>query len=359
MVHGDTVTILALGASGVGKSANGCSFLQKENAFESNSSPDSCTYETSAQSNVINGIKRCYIDTQGLSSSDGLDAKYIKQMVGFLKKWESGVNAIYIIINVQTPRFDQGVQKIIQMINKTFNDPNLWNQTGIIFTRCYQGYFDRKTAEDKYRPMVINFIKTLDGCQRINPQMPCFFVDSVNWKSDESTKMEYVRIFEFAHKFAAVSTSGFQPSRPEYKSKQEEKINRVLVYRNISGYGKDRTLTLTYEDQKRFKYIGWDNSVKYSKPETTKRWNEYIYSTVKQESKVETNENVQEFFRWESYGGRRFGICGPRSKRQVHDYYIITKTFTEYLRDVITDPEGKVSYSDWRYNREWNEQRRA
>ena len=119
------------------KSANGCSFLQKENAFESNSSPDSRTHETSAQSNVINGIKRCYIGTQGLSSSDGLDAKYIKQMVGFLKKLESGVNAIYIIINVQTPRFDQGVQKIIQMINKTFNDPNLWNQTGIIFTRCY------------------------------------------------------------------------------------------------------------------------------------------------------------------------------------------------------------------------------
>ena len=62
-----SVTSLVIGESGVGKSQFGCGYLQIDDAFETDSSPDSCTYKTSAQSNNINGITRYYIDTQGLA----------------------------------------------------------------------------------------------------------------------------------------------------------------------------------------------------------------------------------------------------------------------------------------------------
>ena len=66
--------------------------------FEANSKPQSCTYKTSAQSRTINGIRRNYIDTQGLEAHDGLDAEYIQQMVSFLKEWKKGINAFFLVI---------------------------------------------------------------------------------------------------------------------------------------------------------------------------------------------------------------------------------------------------------------------
>ena len=141
------VTVLVISETGCGKSANGNAFLQIDDAFETNSSPDSCTFVTSSKNNVVNGIKRHYIDTQGFGSSDGLDAGYIQQMVEFLKAWTLGVNAFFILLNIHSPRFNTDVQHMIRLINDFFNNPEFWNQTGIIFTKCFPGYFNRETAD--------------------------------------------------------------------------------------------------------------------------------------------------------------------------------------------------------------------
>lgn len=260
------VTTLAIGESGVGKSQFGCGFLQIDDAFETNSSPDSCTYKTSSQSNKINGITRHFIDTQGLASTDGLDASYIQQMIEFLLSWKLGVNAFFIIINIQNPKFDQGIQRLIQYINDFFNNPDFWNQTGIVFTRCYPNYFDRKVAETQYRQRVIDFIKTFPGCENLNPQMPCFFVDSVNWKKDDSTKFEIIRAFEFAHKNQPVPTQKLKVFRPEYKDKKEEKLEKVLIKSEMVGKGADKTRIYYYQDQIRYKITDWDNHITYTKP---------------------------------------------------------------------------------------------
>lgn len=86
---------------------------------------------------------------------------------------------------------------MIKFLNDFFNNPKIWLQTGIIFTRCYPNYFDKKIAETEYCQDIRNYIKNLTGCENLNPQIPCFFVDSVNWESDESTKKEYDRIFKY------------------------------------------------------------------------------------------------------------------------------------------------------------------
>ena len=132
------VTVLTIGGTGDGKSAFGNAFLGKKDSFEESSDPDSCTYVTSSQSAFINGVTRHYIDTQGLKSTDGMDASYIQQMVQFLKDWKLGINAFFIILNVQSPRFDQDVQRMLRLMNDFFNNPEFWNQTGIIFTKCFK-----------------------------------------------------------------------------------------------------------------------------------------------------------------------------------------------------------------------------
>ena len=79
------VTVLVISETGIGKSQLGNAFLQKD-LFEVSSRPDSCTFKTSAQSNVINGITRNFIDIQGLQSTDHKNAPYIQQMIQFLKE---------------------------------------------------------------------------------------------------------------------------------------------------------------------------------------------------------------------------------------------------------------------------------
>ncbi|KAK8843809.1 hypothetical protein M9Y10_024883 [Tritrichomonas musculus] len=348
------VTIMAIGKSGVGKSQNGCAFLQNPNAFETDSSPDSCTYKTSAQSNIINEIKRFYIDTQGLQSTDGLDAEYIKQMIDFLKQWENGINAFYIVINIQNPKFDDGVQKMLLLINDFFNDSNFWNQTGIIFTRCFPGYFDRTTAETKYRQLVIDFIKKNSNNHDLNPQMPCFFVDSVNWETDQSTKNEYIRIFEFAHKNQPVQTPNVKLTRPEYKLKEEEVLHNILVNTSYTGTGRHRTKILTYEDQKRFKITDWNNNITYTKPVAIKTWNETFCSKITEETKTETNENRTPISR--TYHKSSGGFFNSSSSTTTTTGSHVVKNHQEYKRNIITDPDGNISYEPWSLNRSWTEE---
>ena len=118
---------------------------------------------------------------------------------------------------------------MFQLINDFYDNPKLWNQTGIIFTRCYQGYFDRENAETRYRPKIINFIKKLPGCQNIEPELPCFFVDSPNWEHDESTRREYDRVLEYSLKFQPFLSNQFKYAMAEYKQKEEELLENVLV----------------------------------------------------------------------------------------------------------------------------------
>lgn len=357
-VQPHAVTVLAIGESGVGKSQNGCAFLEKDNAFETDSSPDSCTYRTSAQSNVVRGITRYYIDTQGLASSDGLDAEYIQQMVEFLKKWKLGVNAFFIVLNIQNPRFDRGIQQLLQLINDFFNNPDFWNQTGIIFTRCYPNYFNKEVAEKEYCPKVVEFIKTLPGCKDINPQMPCFFVDSANWKNDTETQFEYMRAFEYAHRHKPVPTQKLQVVRPDYKSKEDEKLNKVLVKSELVGQGKEKKRVFYYQDQIRSKITDWNGKISYTKPRVIRSWTAEKKTIVNEETKVEQNTRRDDITKRVKCGGRRYGICGPRSTKQVHDYYLVTTTFIESKREVITDPDGNVTMGEWQKSREWSEQKR-
>ena len=349
------VTVLVISETGIGKSQLGNAFLQKD-LFEVSSRPDSCTFKTSAHSNVIDGITRNFIDTQGLQSSDGKNAPYIQQMIQFLKEWKHGVNAFFILLNVTLPRFDERIQLLITIINDFFNNPDFWNHTGIIFTNCYKGRFDRNVKQNEYRQKVIDYIKKLQGCSRINPQMPCFFVDSPYWKEDVDTQRELIRIFEFAHKMNPVPTQQLNVVRPDFKSRELITENRVLVSSKLVGSGASQVRINNYEDRVYYKQTDWKNNVTYSAKEVKRAYNETKRSTVNVEKKVFVDgTHDTPIFRTEKYGGRRYGIAGPRRTRQVFDHTDRKTSYSERERDIITNPDGVVSYGEWRTIRSWND----
>ena len=96
-----------------------------------------------------------------------------------------------------------------------------------------------------------------------------------------------------------------------------------------------------------------------TKPEMTKEWTKKIPTKVEEEKKVEQNKNRVEKFRNEKYGGRRYIVAGPRAERQVHDYYLDITNFIEYKRQIITDPDGKVTFGEWKKTLEWQNQTRS
>lgn len=194
-----------------------------------------------------------------------------------LKEWKEGINAFFIVLNIQQPRFDSNIQRMIQLINDFFNNPKFWNQTGIIFTRCFADCFeesDREMAETQYKARVVDFIKKLPGCQNISPSMPCFFVDSKAWKEDKSTQDEYIKAFKFAVQFPPVPTNNFKIVNPDYMKEEEEMIPKVLVNYDVKAFNDKKVVTYYYEDKKRKKITGYNGEVVYKEPETIRSYSE-------------------------------------------------------------------------------------
>lgn len=365
------VTVMVIGETGCGKSEAGCAFLRKKGVFTIGSTPESETYETTSFTNEVDHINRTYIDTQGLESTDGRDAFYIQQMIEFLKNWQHGVNAFYLVLNIQNPRFSKSIQTMIEIINDFFNDPTFWNQTGIIFTRCYrignEKLFDENMAKTQYRQKVVDFIKTLQGCENLQPKMPCFFVNSPNYDSDDETKKEFQRIFEFAHGKHPVPTQNMKVTSPDYKEKKEELLNNVLVDTKYEGTGENKVKILYYENQRRYKITGRNKIVSYSKPETIKAWTKTIKTEVKEETKDEVDTYRKQVFRTVDKKGniiRQVGhvvslgiFSNGNSTHQEHDHDEVTTTHHQFVRKIITDPDGQVSFGEWIPVKQWSETR--
>lgn len=199
------VIALAIGGEFAGKSQTGCVFLQNKDALKLNDNNDETNHETIVQCNIIDGIKRYYIDTGAIYCLRYLIIESIFKIVGFLKEWKIGFNALFIVDNYQNDRFLFGLEKAISVINQLFNGQNLWNQTAVIKTRYFFERKDHEIRELKTREKIISTIqKSSETANEINPQIPFFYVE--NSEIDERTKNEYQKIFEFASKNEPIQT---------------------------------------------------------------------------------------------------------------------------------------------------------
>lgn len=264
------LTILSLGKIGSGKSENGNAMIMKKNAFMTNDLPFACTTKITSHSNTIKGIQINYIDTMGID--DNFSDNNIKKLFYFLRNWEFGINAVFIIVNIHEPRFDSEIQRILKMINRFINNPNFWNQFGILFTRCYKNHFNREIAENNYRINVIDFVMKLPNCQKINPLIPCFFVDSKKWETDKSTQLEYLKALQFVSQFSAFKTNNFKMINIHYECIEEVIEPNILVRLEKKETENKIILIYYYEDIKKTKFTGYNGDITYTEPITIKSY---------------------------------------------------------------------------------------
>jgi hypothetical protein len=134
---------------------------------------------------LVLGVLRTGIDTQGIDDTQGVDAEHVQQMVSFLKAWNHGVNAFAIVINVHADRFDQCTRNLIKLIHQFFNNSRFWDQTCIVFPKCFHGArINKEVKKNRNREEVLNLVRECQGGAAIRPQLPVFFVDSPNWATD-------------------------------------------------------------------------------------------------------------------------------------------------------------------------------
>ena len=357
------VTIVTIGQTGAGKSSFGNGYLQIP-AFETSSSPDSCTFVTSAKDNQVNNILRTYIDTQGIDDTQGLDDVHVTQMVEFLRSWDYGINAIGIVINGQSPRLDAGTQKLLKLIHVLFNNNNIWNSVFLVFTKWYEGIMTEEDKESKhlYVDKVRDIAKKCIGDSNANPQIPCFFVDAKNDinKFDNDTKDEFISINGFACGKNPIDSKDFQIPDVHYFKIIPEIEKNKLISEEISEDKMKRTRI--YADRERQKLISYDETESYSDWVNKETRTIIDEMDIREEFqyRVKISENRTEKFRPTTGSGFSINlvivtITKEASTKQVHDYYEVTTTYQDMKRKVITDFDKNVSYGDWEIIRTYNE----
>ena len=345
------ITILTFGGTGVGKSSFGNVYLNK-NSFETSSSPDSCTKITCSAENIVNGKLRTFIDSPGFDDPDGVDNEHIKQMIDFLRNWKNGINAFGIVINGQSPRLDQNVQKLLKMIHFSFgtNNVSFWNSVFIVFTKWYKGVMTEKNRQSMAREYTEKVREFANKCIGSNtrPQIPCFFVDSVNDlnKLDEDTQQNIIQINAFAYGLKPISTKDIKVPDPNYYKIIQEIRKDVLISEIIDE--KHLTRTRKYADQTRNKQVSYNDVTSYSNWQNTRTWIKVDKKTITKEIKtrIKVKETREDKF-IEKRGHRKYGLFGPRKKHYVYDYTEVTTTYEDRMRDVITDYDKRVHYGEW------------
>lgn len=283
------VAIMAIGETGAGKSQLGNAFLQMENSFPTNNNFINCA-KAYMKHNTIDGITRYFIDTQGVDSNDEFEKEYSQELISFLKNLEFGINAFFIVINAQNPRFNNEIQKKIKLLYDFYKEPKFLQQIGIIFTKCYPGHFEKEMLETKYREEVLNYINNFPANDSINPQLPSFFVDSIAWDTDMSTKYEFVKILDFAQKNTPLSA---------------KKIKKI------------------------------DEGIDGKEPK------------IIEEKKCEIFEQKKEIFKTIKGKYYAFGSSSRKKGFKVHDYYLITKKYSEFTRNNKVYKDGSIKYGEW------------
>jgi hypothetical protein len=156
------------------------------------------------------------------------------------------VNAFALVINGQSTRFDQGTQKLVKILDSFFNDSTFWNHVCIVFTKWFPGMSSSKkeTMRTKYRQTVLQLVHKLIDNEKKNPQLPVFFVNSPEWRTDADTQREIRKFHRFASNLNPLQTARVSCVNIHFWRVTMEKRNGILVDTRYEG----NTRIHLYED---------------------------------------------------------------------------------------------------------------
>ena len=340
-------TVIGIGETGNGKSAFLNAYLQK-NAFQSSNKPNSCTKITSAESNIINNKILKAIDTPGIKDTDNTDQENVKQLVEFLLNYEDGINAVAIVLNGQNDKFTKDTEKFIKIAHQMFNHPDFWEHLCIIFTKWYSEMTEeqKKTKQDEYKKKVIASINKYTD-SNINIDLPVFFVDSENYKTDKKTKTELNKFNNFVFSKNAMKTTQAEVPNVFYEKVIREERNNYRYKENlISEDGMKRTEY--FANQSRNKLIDYYGNISYTNWKNEKEWEIVKTKTIE----YDTQNCPVQISKEPRYAPREIktDILGIFHFSQTYNQVVGESSNTTYeirRRKKITDFDGKISYGDW------------
>ena len=340
-------TVIGIGETGNGKSAFLNAYLQK-NAFQSSNKPNSCTKITSAESNIIKNKILKAIDTPGIKDTDNTDQENVKQLVEFLLNYEDGINAVAIVLNGQNDKFTKDTEKFIKIAHQMFNHPDFWEHLCIIFTKWYSEMTEeqKKTKQDEYKKKVIASINKYTD-SNINIDLPVFFVDSENYKTDKKTKTELNKFNNFVFSKNAMKTTQAEVPNVFYEKVIREERNNIRYKENlISEDGMKRTEY--FANQSRNKLIDYYGNISYTNWKNEKEWEIVKTKTIE----YDTQNCPVQISKEPRYAQREIktDILGIFHFSQTYNQVVGESSNTTYeirRRKKITDFDGKISYGDW------------
>jgi hypothetical protein len=195
----------------------------------------------------------------------------------------------------------------------------------------------------------------LIGNEQQDPQLPVFFVNSPEWRTDSDTQREISEFHQFASNLNPLPTANVSCVNIHFWRITMETRNDILIDTRYEG----STRVQVYEDQQRERRIGYDGrTITYGDWTATRRWDVVSSSSVQNETRTKcVRENRTPVFRTERCGPRRvLGLFGRRiGRKQVWDHDDVTHTYETEEREIKTDFDGEITYGDWRVVRTWTE----
>ena len=168
------IKMLLLGKTGVGKSTF-ANFILKydQDIFGKSGLGQSCTKEIQSmignQGTISSGI--LIIDSPGIFDSEKSNEEIIKQLIEKLKEnFAEGLNCILMLFNGTDPRFDEYVQKKIELYLKIFPVKNFWSNVLLVFTKFYE-YFPQQVYDRMKEERINRFVSIFrDKVNQLTPK---------------------------------------------------------------------------------------------------------------------------------------------------------------------------------------------
>jgi hypothetical protein len=130
----DSVTCLLIGDTGTGKSSFANLYLQADKATVGEDI-DPVTLKPESHSNLVNGVNRTVIDTEGFDTGRELSEGQFQRCAVCLKDHTGGTKGVCVVLNASNVRYTSGVNDLLLWLYKIFGTLELLGQIALVFTR--------------------------------------------------------------------------------------------------------------------------------------------------------------------------------------------------------------------------------
>ena len=281
------IGLVAFGEVGTGKSTL-CNTLIGSNgtAFTESERTEAQTFETIGKEGKFGNQETLLIDTPGLGDAQRNDAAHLVQMAKYIKE-NQFIRCFIMTINVHCPRLGDRERRLFELISSMYPGAPWYKHIAIVWTRCYSVMANqienwKPERKEGFKRFIDKYFGKEVSKEKANA-IPQYFVDSIEARQNNNSSYN-----ELCHLLAwAGQLTLIKDDLPQMKVKLGAPI---IEKRNRTEYGSTWSVT-------------------------------------------------------EKYGGRRYGLFGPKKTRTI-TYQKVSTIYEERTKQQFTD--GSVEYTDWK-----------